>query len=140
MARTSTISTPATSPCGGHPDAATRRLNPGQAEMTVVSLIFISPEGQEMTVSAKVGQSVMRAAVEHGIDAVRAECGGQCACATCHCYVREPGLSKLPPMSAQEADLIDFAWEPRPNSRLACQLQVTPELQGLVIELPAQQL
>ncbi len=109
-------------------------------ELTTVQVTFVSPLGEERVVAASVGRSVMQAAVDHEVGGMRAECGGQCSCATCHCYVPEPWLSRLPPKMAGESDLIDFVWEPRPNSRLSCQLQVTADLEGLVIELPAQQI
>lgn len=108
--------------------------------MEFVQINFVLPNGTTTPVAARVGRSVMQIAVEHAIEGIQAECGGQCSCATCHCYVDEAWVHKLSPKGVAEADLIDFVWEPRPNSRLSCQLEVTPDLQGLTVIVPAQQL
>ncbi len=108
--------------------------------MEFVQIRFVTPQGVTTPVDAQVGRTLMQVALEHRIEGIQAECGGQCSCATCHCYVDQAWVDRLAPKSASESDLIDFVWEPKPNSRLACQLQVTPDLQGLTVVVPAQQL
>ncbi len=103
-------------------------------------ITFVQPDGSRQTVDAPVGRSVMEAARDHDVPGILAGCGGDCACATCHCYVDPEWLPRLPPKKDDEAGLIDFAWEPRENSRLTCQLPVTEELDGLVLYVPQQQL
>ena len=87
-----------------------------------------------------VGESVMEGAVRNGIDGIVAECGGSCLCATCHVYVEERYLSLLPPIGEeQEAMLDSTACERLPNSRLSCQIPVTPQLDGLIVRMPEHQ-
>ena len=101
---------------------------------------YIEPDGRVRTLQVDAGSSVMRAAVDAGIDGIEAQCGGNCACATCHCYVQDPWLDKLPPPSDDEALMLsNVAAERRPNSRLSCQLVVEPALDGLTVELPERQ-
>ena len=102
-------------------------------------ITFVQPDGERTLVDAPAGKSVMEAARAHGVAGIVAECGGQLACATCHCYVDEAWLGRLPPRDDAETDLLDFAWEPRETSRLTCQLEVTAELDGLVLHVPSQQ-
>lgn len=102
-------------------------------------ITFVQPDGARATVDARSGGSVMEAARAHGVAGIVAECGGQLACATCHCYVEESWFARLPPRDDAETDLLDFAWEPRETSRLTCQLEVTADLDGLVLHIPARQ-
>ena len=82
----------------------------------------------------------MQAAVFYGVDGIVAECGGSCMCATCHVYVREDQLAKAPSMEADEDAMLEGTASPRrPNSRLSCQLVVSPEMDGLVVDLPETQ-
>lgn len=104
------------------------------------TLVFVQPDGARQPVSAIAGRTAMEAARAHGVRGIKAECGGECSCSTCHCYVDEGWRARLAPASAAEAGLVEFAWEPRPTSRLACQIIVTPELDGLVLHVPARQL
>ncbi len=104
------------------------------------TLVFVQPDGSRQPVTATVGRSVMEAARDHGVQGIRAECGGECSCSTCHCYVDEAWHARLAPPAAAEAGLVEFAWEPRPTSRLTCQIAVTPELDGLVLHVPAEQI
>src|SRR5712692_1018493 len=98
---------------------------------------YIDNGGKETTLDIAVGTSVMQAAVLHGLDGIVAECGGSCMCATCHVYVREDQLSKLPEMELGEDAMLDGTASPRrPNSRLSCQLVMTPPMDGLVVETP----
>jgi 2Fe-2S ferredoxin len=96
--------------------------------------------GEPVTLQCKPGQSLMKAAVDANVHGIEAECGGLLTCATCHVYVREPFLSKLPPAHADELGMLDFTASPRqPNSRLSCQLDLTAELDGLTVDLPPTQ-
>ena len=81
----------------------------------------------------------MQGAVERGINGIDADCGGNCACATCHVYVDEEWLSKIPPPSPAEEATLEFVPEPRRTSRLSCQIDVVPELDGLIVRLPERQ-
>jgi 2Fe-2S ferredoxin len=101
---------------------------------------YIDTVGNETTLDIKVGTSVMQAAVYNGLDGIVAECGGSCMCATCHVYVREDQLPLTPPMQPDEDAMLEGTASPRrPNSRLSCQLAVSPEMDGLVVYLPETQ-
>lgn len=101
---------------------------------------FVRPGGEEVAVDVSDGTSVMQAAVSNGITEVVAECGGTLACATCHVYVADEFLTELPAVSADEAEMLDYtAADREPGSRLSCQLPVGPELDGIVVRLPAEQ-
>ena len=104
------------------------------------TLIFVQPDGSRRTVQAQPGSSVMHAARLNDIQGIRAECGGECACSTCHCYVDTAWIDRVPPAKEDEAGLIEFAWQPREGSRLTCQLLMTEALDGLVLHLPERQL
>ena len=104
-------------------------------------ITFIHPDGRRQAIEAAAGGSVMAAATRQGIDAILAECGGNAMCATCHVYVDEAWLDRLPPLSDDEDALLDGAAAERlPNSRLSCQIKVTAELDGLVLTLPDRQI
>ncbi len=98
---------------------------------------FLLADGSTHQVEVAVGLSVMEAAVNNGIDGITAECGGACACATCHVYVEEG--ADLPAVEGMESDMLEFAWEARDNSRLSCQLKVTDEMDGMTFVVPAEQ-
>jgi len=101
---------------------------------------YIEPDGRVRTLAVEAGSTVMRAAVDAGIGGIEAQCGGNLACATCHCYVQAPWLDKLPPPRDDELLMLsNVAAERRPNSRLSCQLVVEPALDGLTVELPDRQ-
>jgi 2Fe-2S ferredoxin len=102
-------------------------------------VIFIEHNGTEHCVDAKVGASVMQAAINNLVPGIEADCGGLCACATCHGYVDAAWLAKIPPKSQGEAELLQNAPSVHPESRLTCQIQVKEELDGIVIRLPASQ-
>src|SRR5512146_1008375 len=98
---------------------------------------YIATDGKETTLDIDVGTSVMQAAVLHGVDGIVAECGGACMCATCHVYVRDDQLAMVPPMEPDEDAMLEGTASPRhANSRLGCQLVVSPEMDGLVVTLP----
>ncbi len=104
------------------------------------SITYVHPDETREVLDVPVGTSVMRAAILNGIDGIVAECGGEMMCATCHVYVDEPQLDLTPPQSDDEKAMLEFtASERRPNSRLSCQLVVTPEMDGLVVHLPEMQ-
>lgn len=105
----------------------------------MTKITFVEPQGAETVVTATEGQSVMQAAVGAGIAGISADCGGACACGTCHCYVAEDWVATLPTPEADEADMLEFVIEPDASSRLTCQLNVTPALDGLVLRVPESQ-
>ncbi len=104
------------------------------------SITYVHPDGARQVLEVPVGTSVMRAAILNNVDGIVAECGGEMMCATCHVYVEEPQLDRTPAQSDDEKAMLEFtASERRPNSRLSCQLVVTPEMDGLVVHLPETQ-
>lgn len=100
------------------------------------TIIFVQPDGSTKEVTAKPGVSLMEAAVANLIPGIEAECGGACACATCHVYIDEGWFAKLPAPQPMEADLLECAVEPTAQSRLACQVRITDATDGLVVRLP----
>ena len=100
---------------------------------------YVYHDGKEREVEVAAGLSVMEVAVKNLVPGIDADCGGACACATCHVYVDEAWLSKLDPKSDMEETMLDFAQELQPNSRLSCQIKVTPELDGLTVRTPKSQ-
>lgn len=106
----------------------------------MANITFVEASGQSTTVSLNDGWSLMQGATANGIDGILGECGGSCACATCHCYVQEDRLADLPAPSENELAMLEnVAAERRPNSRLACQIKASPALDGLVVHLPETQ-
>ena len=103
-------------------------------------ITFIRPDGSQQVLTGTPGQSVMQLATAHGIPEIEAECGGACACATCHVIVDAAWADRLPPQGVMEADMIDFAAGVTPTSRLSCQLTITEAFDGLTLHLPARQL
>lgn len=100
---------------------------------------FITHDGNEYEANASVGDSIMTAAVDNGIDEIIAECGGACSCATCHCYIDEAWIDKVEAAESIEKEMLDCALEPKDNSRLSCQVVLTEALDGIVIHLPEKQ-
>ncbi|MDD2926925.1 2Fe-2S iron-sulfur cluster-binding protein [Rhodoferax sp.] len=106
----------------------------------MANITFVEASGTSTTVNLADGWNLMQGAIANGIDGILGECGGSCACATCHCYVDEAWLDKLPAASEGELGMLEnVAAERRPNSRLACQIKATAALEGLLIQLPATQ-
>ena len=103
------------------------------------SITYIEHDGTEHVVDAEVGSTVMLAAVNNNIPGIDADCGGQCACATCHVFVAPEWLERTGAHSDMETSMLDFAAEVRDNSRLACQIDVVAELDGLVVHMPESQ-
>jgi ferredoxin, 2Fe-2S len=102
-------------------------------------ITYIEHDGKKRTVDAPVGSTVMENAIKNGVPGIVAECGGACSCATCHVHVDEAWKEKVGPPSPMEEDMLDFAFDVKPTSRLSCQIKVTDELDGLVVHTPAQQ-
>ena len=100
---------------------------------------YIEFNGEEHSVDVQNGLTVMEGAVKNKIPGIDADCGGACACATCHVYVKKEWYRKLPTKEDTEEDMLDFAFDVRENSRLSCQLTVTDELDGLIVDLPEKQ-
>jgi 2Fe-2S ferredoxin len=106
---------------------------------TVAKITFIEHDGTTHTVDADIGSTVMEAAMRNGIDAIVAECGGSCTCATCLVHVDDKWGEIVGPPSSEEEDMLDMAFEVKPTSRLACQIKVTEALDGLIVHTPAYQ-
>jgi len=102
-------------------------------------ITYIEFNGKSHTIEVANGLSVMEGAVQNNIPGIDADCGGSMACATCHVYVKEEWFSKLPKKEDGEEDMLDMAFEPKKNSRLSCQLMITDQLEGLVVNLPEKQ-
>ena len=102
-------------------------------------ITYIEHNGKSHTIEIANGLSVMEGAVQNNIPGIDADCGGSMACATCHVYVEEKWLNKLPKPEEGEIDMIDMAFEPKKNSRLSCQLIVTDEMDGLEVTTPEKQ-
>ena len=100
---------------------------------------YIEHGGKKHTIEVANGLTVMEGAIQNNIPGIDADCGGGMACATCHVYVKEEWLDKLSKKEDGEEDMIDMAFEPKKNSRLSCQLLVTDELDGLVVNIPSKQ-
>ena len=102
-------------------------------------ITFIDAQGTSRTVEAETGSTVMEVAVRNGVPGIEAECGGACACATCHVYVDDAWLEATGQAEPMEEDMLDFAFDVRPGSRLSCQIRVRDELDGLIVRTPARQ-
>ena len=105
----------------------------------MAKITYIEHSGKSHTIKVQNGLTVMEGAVQNDIPGIDADCGGSMACATCHVYVKEEWFNKLPKKEDGEEDMLDMAYEPRKFSRLSCQLIVSDELEGLVINLPVKQ-
>ena len=105
----------------------------------MVKITYIEHTNKKHIVEVSDGMSVMEGAVQNNIPGIDADCGGGCACATCHVYVDEKWFDKLTEKAEAEQDMLDMAFEPKKNSRLACQITATDELDGLVVKVPSKQ-
>jgi len=104
-------------------------------------ITYIEFGGKEHVVEVADGLTVMEGARDNDIPGIEADCGGACACSTCHVYVDPAWVDRLPPREAMEEDMLDFAWQPDPErSRLTCQLRVSDALDGLVVQMPEKQI
>jgi 2Fe-2S ferredoxin len=102
-------------------------------------ITFVAHDGTNFEVEADNGSTVMENAIKNAVPGIEAECGGACACATCHVYVDDAWTDKAGGPEAMEEDMLDFAYDVQPTSRLSCQIKVTDELDGLVVKVPERQ-
>ena len=105
----------------------------------MIRITYQDQDGTSREVEAEEGSTVMETAIRNDVPGIVAECGGACACATCHVYVDEEWAAVVGPPSPMEEDMLDFASDVRPTSRLSCQIRVRPELDGLVVQTPKRQ-
>lgn len=105
----------------------------------MTKITYIAYDGTTFDVDAENGSTVMENAIRNGVPGIEAECGGACACATCHVYVDEAWTQTVGEPHPMEEDMLDFAFEVQPSSRLSCQITVTDELDGLVVRVPERQ-
>jgi 2Fe-2S ferredoxin len=105
----------------------------------MAKITYIDAGGVARTVDGELGSTVMEMAIKNGVPGIEAECGGACACSTCHVYIDEAWREKTGEPSPMEEDMLDFAFEVKPNSRLSCQIKVTEALDGLVVTTPERQ-
>ncbi|MFN6924971.1 2Fe-2S iron-sulfur cluster-binding protein [Tabrizicola caldifontis] len=107
----------------------------------MAKITYVEHSGREHVVDVPNGLTVMEGARDNGIPGIEADCGGACACSTCHVYVDPAWVDRLPPKDSMEQDMLDFAWNPDPvRSRLTCQLKVTDALDGLRVQIPEKQI
>ena len=107
----------------------------------MAKITYVAFGGKRHEVEVQNGLTVMEGARDNGIPGIEADCGGACACSTCHVYVAPEWVDRLPAKDPMEEDMLDFAWQPDPaRSRLTCQLKVTDALDGLVVNLPEKQI
>jgi ferredoxin, 2Fe-2S len=105
----------------------------------MAKITFIAFDGTRFEVEAENGSTVMENAIKNAVPGIEAECGGACACATCHVYVDEEWTAVVGEPSPMEEDMLDFAYEVKPNSRLSCQIKVDDKIDGLVVSVPERQ-
>jgi len=105
----------------------------------MAKITYVAFNGREHVVEVKSGLSVMEGAVRNNVPGIDADCGGACACATCHVYIDEAWRAKIGEPSAMEESMLDFAEAVEPNSRLSCQIRVSDTLDGLIVHLPVSQ-
>lgn len=107
----------------------------------MAKITYVEHSGIRHEVEVANGMTVMEGARDNGIPGIEADCGGACACSTCHVYIDPSWTERLPPPDPMEEDMLDFAYEPDPDrSRLTCQLKVTDELDGLIVQMPERQI
>ena len=105
----------------------------------MAKITYVEFEGKEHVIDVADGMTVMEGARDNAVPGIDADCGGACACSTCHVYVDDAWVGKLPEIEPMEEDMLDFAFEPKPVSRLSCQIKMTDEFDGLVVHVPEQQ-
>jgi len=105
----------------------------------MAKITYIEHNGKSHTIDVASELTVMEGAVENNIPGIDADCGGACACATCHVYVNSEWFNKLPKIEDAEQDMLDMAYKPNKFSRLTCQITVTDDLDGLVVKMPLKQ-
>ncbi len=102
-------------------------------------VIYIEHNGTQHVIEAEIGKSIMQASIDQMLPGILGDCGGNCACATCHGYIDQHWLDKLPPVSEDEKMMLEATLDMRPTSRLTCQIYLQPELDGIVVHLPEEQ-
>lgn len=102
-------------------------------------ITYIDHTGRNYVVEGDIGQTVMETAIKNDVPGIVAECGGACSCATCHVYVDDTWRAATGEPSQMEEDMLDFAFDVRPQSRLSCQLRITAAYDGLVVRIPEHQ-
>ncbi len=105
----------------------------------MAKITYIEHSGKSHTIEVQNGLTVMEGAIQNNIPGIDADCGGSMACATCHVYVKEEWFNKLPKKEDGEEDMLDMAYEPNKFSRLSCQLTVSDNLEGMIVNLPEKQ-
>ena len=103
------------------------------------NITYIESSGNKKTIDVPNGLTIMEGAIQNNVPGIDADCGGGMACATCHVYVKDEWLDKLPKIEDGEQDMIDMAFEPKKNSRLSCQIIVSDELEGIEVTTPEKQ-
>jgi ferredoxin, 2Fe-2S len=116
-----------------------RQPPPTEIQVIMPKLIIIENDGTRHELDAAPGSTVMENAIRNSINGILAECGGACACATCHVYVDEAFADKAGKPDPMEEDMLDFAYDVRPTSRLSCQIRMTDALDGLTVHIPEKQ-
>ena len=106
----------------------------------MAKITYVEHSGTEHVVEVSNGLTVMEGARDNGIPGIEADCGGACACSTCHVYIDPAWADKLPAKDGMEEDMLDFAYAPNETSRLTCQLKVTDALDGLRVQMPEKQI
>ena len=104
-----------------------------------MKITFVDSKGGEQVIDVAPGVSLMEAALKNGVSGIEADCGGACSCATCHVFVAKEWMDKIPPKEDMEDAMLEFALDLRDESRLSCQILLTENLDGLVVDLPASQ-
>jgi len=105
----------------------------------MVHITFVDSKGTARSVEGEIGSTVMETAIRHGVPEIEAECGGACACSTCHVYIDEAWREKVGEPSPMEEDMLDFAYDVQANSRLSCQIKVREDFDGLTVRTPERQ-
>lgn len=105
----------------------------------MAKVTFIASNGPRYEVDGETGSTVMETAIKNGVPGIEAECGGACACATCHVYIDDAWSAAAGAPEPMEEDMLDFAYDVRPTSRLSCQVRLTDELDGIVVTVPERQ-
>ena len=105
----------------------------------MAKVIFVEHDGKEHSYEGEAGMTLMEVAIKNTVPGIDADCGGACACATCHVYVRPDWIEKTGKAEQMEEDMLDFAFDVRENSRLSCQIKISDDLDGLTVDLPEKQ-
>ncbi len=105
----------------------------------MTKVTFVHPDGTRETHAAVDGETAMDCALDHGVVGIKAQCGGACTCVTCHVYVAQSWIGKLMAPRRDELEMLDYVWQRRPNSRLACQIVIDETCDGIVMDVPRKQ-